>query len=130
LLETIVGGLFDYLVAHPRLVRILNWEQAEGWQTYKKVFSQFDTEDVVQFEALFSRARQAGLLRSDFHPVLQLSLILQICISYLGSLPLYELELPDEDVSSPAALIRARDYLIGFAVAGIMADPGSEQQKT
>lgn len=125
LLEMIVGAIFDYLAAHPRLVRILNWEQAEGWQTYKKIFSQFDTEDAEQFETLFRTARKAGLLRSDFYPIAQLSLALQICLSYLAFLPLYEMVLPGKDFSSDAALVRAREYIIGFIVAGIMIDPGT-----
>src|SRR5438552_18055568 len=33
-LETVIGGVFDYLREHPRLTRIILWEQAEGWQTY------------------------------------------------------------------------------------------------
>src|SRR5579859_2789181 len=47
-LETAIGTLFDYLLEHPRLVRIIHWEQAEGWQTYAKVFSQFETDDIGQ----------------------------------------------------------------------------------
>src|SRR5260370_23027644 len=34
LLEKIVGILFDTLLEHPLLMRMLVWEQAEGWQTY------------------------------------------------------------------------------------------------
>src|SRR5438445_4341206 len=45
LVENIVGALFDYLLEHPRLVRIILWEQAENWQTYKKIVSQLDAED-------------------------------------------------------------------------------------
>jgi TetR/AcrR family transcriptional regulator len=123
LLETIVGALFDYLVEHPRLVRILLWEQAEGWQTYKKIFSQFDTEDVDQFETLFRTARKAGLLRSDLSPVIQLTMALQLCMSHLAYIPIYQMVRPGEDFSSAAALARARENIIAFVVAGIMADP-------
>ena len=38
-LETIVGSLFDYLLEHPRFMRMQLWEMAEGWQTYKQVVS-------------------------------------------------------------------------------------------
>ena len=30
-LETMIRGIFDYLLDHPRLTRIILWEQAEGW---------------------------------------------------------------------------------------------------
>ena len=121
-LETTIGALFDYLLAHPRLVRIIQWEQAEGWQTFIKIFSQFETEDVDQFMSLFHKARRAGLLRSDFDPLIQLTLVEQICWSYLTAIPLYHMILPGEDLSSAAALARAREYIIAFVVRGLMGD--------
>ncbi len=123
LLETTVQTLFDYLVENPRLTRILLWEMAEGWQTYTKIASQFNTDDIEPFTRLFSKARSAGLLRSDFAPAIQLSLALQVCQTYLAYLPVYQMLLPGEDLSSPAAFASARERLVGFIVAGIMADP-------
>ena len=123
LLEIIVSALFDYLIAHPRFMRMLLWEQAEGWQTFSRTVSQFDTEDAEQFEALFRKARSAGLLRSDFVPMIQLSMVLQICLTYLTFIPLYQMVLlPGEDLFSAAALARAREYLVAFVVHGMMID--------
>ena len=123
LLEIIVTALFDYLIAHPRFMRMLLWEQAEGWQTFSRTVSQFDTEDADQFEALFRKARSAGLLRSDFVPMIQLSMVLQICLTYLTFIPLYQMVLlPGEDLFSAAALARAREYLVAFVVHGMMID--------
>ena len=123
LLEIIVTALFDYLIAHPRFMRMLLWEQAEGWQTFSRTVSQFDTEDADQFEALFRKARSAGLLRSDFAPLIQLSMVLQICLTYLTFIPLYQMVLhPGEDLFSAAALARAREYLVAFVVHGMMID--------
>jgi TetR/AcrR family transcriptional regulator len=123
LLETIVTAVFDYLVGHPRFTRMLLWEQAEGWQTYLQLISQFDTDDTEQFEALIRKARGSGLLRSDFVPVIQLTMVLQICLSYLTFIPLYQMVvLPGEDLSSAAALARAREYIVTFVVHGMMID--------
>jgi TetR/AcrR family transcriptional regulator len=123
LLEKIVIIIFDYLVAHPRFMRMVLWEQAEGWQTYSKIISQFDTEDADQFEALFRKAHSAGLLRSDFIPLIQLTMILQICISYLSYIPLFQMILlPGEDFFSASALARAREYIGAFVVHGMMID--------
>ena len=47
-LEIIVITLFDYLAEHERFMRMLLWEQAEGWQTYAKIISLFDVEDAQQ----------------------------------------------------------------------------------
>jgi len=123
LLEKIVTVLFDYLVAHARFMGMLLWEQAEGWQTYERIISQFSTEDTEQFEVLFRKAHSAGLLRSDFFPLMQLTMIMQICISYLTYLPLFQMFLlPGEDLFSAVALARAREYIVGFIVHGMMID--------
>ena len=122
-LATMMQTLFDYLLAHPRFVRILTWEMAEGWQTYAQIASQFPAEDTDQFETIIHKARSAGLLLSSFLPVIQLSTVGQMCLTYLASLPLYQLLLPEEDVSSVESQARAREYLVDFVVAGMMADP-------
>ncbi|MGB8347358.1 MAG: TetR/AcrR family transcriptional regulator [Ktedonobacteraceae bacterium] len=123
LLETIVAAIFDYLVEHPRFIRTVLWEQAEGWQTYSKLISQLATEDVDQFETLFRKAYSAGLLRSDFVTSIQLTMVLQICLSYLTFIPLYQMALfPGEDLFSAAALARAREYIVSFVVHGMMTD--------
>ncbi|GCE09661.1 TetR/AcrR family transcriptional regulator [Dictyobacter aurantiacus] len=121
-LETMLQTLFDYLLEHPRFVRMMTWEMAGGWRTYAQISSQFSTADRDQFELLFRRARSSGLLRSDFIPILQLATVGQICLTYLASLPLYQVMLPGEDISSTGSLARARDYIIRFVVAGMMAD--------
>ncbi len=121
-LETTMGMLFDYMLEHPRLVRIMHWEQAEGWQTFIKIFSQFETEDADQIRELFDQARRTGLLRSDFDPLVQLTLAEQLCCSYLASIPLYQMILPGEDLSSAVALARGRENIIAFVVRGLMGD--------
>jgi AcrR family transcriptional regulator len=123
LLETIVTALFDYLAAHPRLMRMLLWEQAEGWHTYAKIISQFTTGDTEPLMAFFHKAHSAGLLRSDFVPLIQLTMVLEICLSYLTFIPLFQMLLPpEEDLSSPSALASARKYIIDLVVHGIMND--------
>src|SRR5947209_16462309 len=36
-LESFLRDYFDFLTANPRIIRILMWEMAEGWQTYNKI---------------------------------------------------------------------------------------------
>jgi AcrR family transcriptional regulator len=124
-LETIIGGLFDYLHDHPRLTRIIVWEQAEGWQTYAKFLTRADIEDADQFRVLLHKAHRAGLLRSDVDPIIQLTIAEQTCWSYLTSIPLYQTLLADEDLSTAEALARAREYIVAFVVHGMMIDKDS-----
>jgi TetR/AcrR family transcriptional regulator len=121
-LTTALGAFFDYLVAHPHVMRMMIWEHAEGWQTYAKIASLFEMEGLEQLEALFSRAQQAGLLRADFDPLVLFVLAEQICWFFPTSLPFYQMVLPARDFSSPAALARAREQIVTFLVAGIVVD--------
>ncbi len=127
-LATMVQTLFDYLLEHPRMVRMLTWEMAEGWQTFAQIASQFPPEDTAQLEPLFHKARGAGLLRSDFIPMIQLTMMVPMCQAYLAYLPLYQRLLPGEDLSSASGLARAREYLVDFVVAGMMS--GLPETKT
>jgi AcrR family transcriptional regulator len=122
---TLVQTLFDYLLAHPRFMRMLTWEMADGWQTFTQIAARFPPAYTDQLEMLFQKARQAGLLRSGFSPVIQFTLLLQICQVYLTSLPLYQTVLPAADLSSASALAQTRDYLADVIVAGIL-DKGED----
>lgn len=119
-LETMIRGIFDYLLEHPRLTRIIVWEQAEGWQTFAKFLTRADVEDADRFRTLLNKACRAGLLRSDVDPIIQLTIAEQMCWSYLSSIPLYQLLLADDDLSSATALTRAREYIVSFVVHGMM----------
>jgi TetR/AcrR family transcriptional regulator len=114
-----IGAIFDYLVAHPRFLRILTWEMADGWQTAAQILSERDRQDVEQLRPLLSQPLALEWLRSTFSPVIQLSMVLQVCQSYLSFLPLYQLLLPEQEVSSTAALAHAREYLIGLLTHGM-----------
>lgn len=128
-LTTALGFFFDFMVAHPRVMRMTIWEHAEGWQTYAKIASLFAIEGLEQLEALFSRAQKAGLLRSDFDPLVLFLLAEQICWFFPTSLPFYQMVLPARDFSSPSALARAREQIVTFIVAGILVDL-SEMKET
>jgi TetR/AcrR family transcriptional regulator len=123
LLRTFMCVYFDYLVSHPRFARILLWEMAEGWQTMAKIFSQRDMDEINEFRPFLDRVRSAGLLRSDFDPMAQIMMIEFLYPCYLAVIPLYRILLPGEELSSAAALERARDFVVEFVVHGMVADP-------
>jgi AcrR family transcriptional regulator len=125
-LRTTFGAMFDYLVDHPHFMRIVNWEQAEGWQTFAKRASHFEPTDLARLEALFSKARRAGLARSDLDVVAMIVLAAQICWSAPAALPLYQWLFADRGFSSPAALAYVREQIIALLVAGVTHDPDDE----
>lgn len=130
LLAAMVRTLFDYLLAHPHLARILTWEMAANWQTFAQIAAQFPPQETTQFEPLLRRAHDAGLLRSAFVPMIQLTIMVPLCQAYLGYLPLYQQFLPGVDLSSASELGRAREYLVDFIVAGMLhGSAASENEK-
>lgn len=124
-LKSMCGAFFDYMVEHPYLMRLFNWEQAEGWQSFTRIASQFEPEELTRFEALFESARRAGLLRSDLDTVVIVVLIEQLCWSSPATLPLYQSLLAGRNFSSATALTHVREQIIAFLVAGMMGDTKS-----
>lgn len=114
------GALFDYLVEHPQVMRLFNWEQAEGWQTFTRIAAQFEPDHLAQLEALFEKARAAGLVRANLDLVVMIMLIEQLCWSSPATLPLYHMLLAGRDNASAMTLSRIREQVVAFLVAGIM----------
>ena len=105
---------------------MINWEQAEGWQTLEKIASHFEPTDLARLEALFSKAHRAGLLRPDLDVVVMVVLVEQICWSAPAALPLYQSFLAGRNFSPATTLTHVREQIIALLVAGIMSDPGDE----
>jgi AcrR family transcriptional regulator len=128
-LKTFMSLYFDYLAKNPHIMRIFNWEMAEGWQTYAKIVSQRDKEDIGQMAQFLNKAQSAGLLRSDFEPIVQFVMGGFLCQHYLGSIPFYQMLLPGADFFSPAALARAREYVVDFVIQGMLVNPAEKHDE-
>jgi AcrR family transcriptional regulator len=121
--EIVIRWIFDYMVENPRVLRMLAWEAAEGWKTMKKIASVFNTDDVEMFRQLLSKAQEAGLIRPGTDPYLMFLMAITTCMSYPIFTPYLEMAFEDEDLSSPDALVRAREMIVNFVVHGIIVDP-------
>ncbi len=118
-----IGAYFDYLLEHPNLMRMFLWEMAEGWQTYSKIISQRDLDDLVTFGPLLGRMQELGMFRSKLNPFAQVFSAVFAVHNYLASIPMNRMIMPAEDFTSPEALARAREFVIGFVIHGILAGP-------
>lgn len=125
-LRTTFGAVFDYMVDHPSLMRILNWEQAEGGRTFAKITSHFEPDDLARFETLFSQARAAGLVRPDLDVVVMVVLVAQLCWSVPAALPVYQSLLSQRDFSSATALAHLREQILVLLIAWVTPDSGNE----
>lgn len=126
-LETVFGFLFDFFVENPRILRMLAWEAAEGWQTMRKIASLFSTEDVQMFRRLLKQAQEAKLLRPGADPYMLLSLAYTTCMSYLTYTPILEIGFEMKDFTSPDTLVQTREMIVEFVLHGMMVD--SEEAK-
>jgi TetR/AcrR family transcriptional regulator len=120
LMGAYVGQYFDYLIEHPQVMRIFNWEMAEGWQTFAKILTQRDFDDVDEFAPIFQKFQKAGLIHTKADPMLQFTSAIFMSHVYLGVLPLYRVLLPDTDFSSPTMLKHAREFIVEFTVNGFL----------
>jgi len=127
-LESMIRMAFDFLVAHPRLLRIFAWEEADGWQTLAKIISHFDTTDEDQFKDLLHHAQQAGIVRPGLDPTMAYYLAITLCQAYLTYIPRFQMVSKDEDLTSSEALEHAREMIVKFVVHGIMADSTEAKQ--
>ena len=122
LLREYIGWYFDYLIEHPNITRIYNWEMAEGWQTFAKVLSERDFQDVEDFAPLFKRIQDAGLMRSGLNSLLQFTAANFVVFAYLAIVPFYQ-SLMLKGMGSPEETKLARDFLVEFITDGLLIPP-------
>ena len=128
LLRQFVGWYFDYLVEHPQILRIYMWEMAEGWQSFAKIVSQRDFDDIDQFGPVLVALQNAGLLWSDLNPIVQLVPAMFSCHTFLALLPIYRILMPAEDLSSKASLAKIREFVVEFVIRGLLRTPAEARR--
>lgn len=67
-LTAVVEATFKFLFQNERYVQILFWEAAEDWETWNRL--SYRPDDASELVRVVERARQAGVVRSDFDPAL------------------------------------------------------------
>jgi TetR/AcrR family transcriptional regulator len=128
LLRRFVGLYFDYLVEHPNVLRIYNWEMAEGWQTFSKIWNERDRQDVAEFTPVFANIQRAGLMRAEPNPLIQYAVALFSCHTYLAVRSMYKSLVPDQDFDSAAVTEAGREFLIEFITNGLLIDGHARKQ--
>ena len=65
-------------------MRIYNWEMAEGWQTFSKILTQRDFDDVDEFMPVLAKFKMLVVLRSKPEPIIQVFYAIFSCAHILG----------------------------------------------
>jgi AcrR family transcriptional regulator len=128
LLRRYVGLYFNYLVEHPNVLRIYNWEMAERWQTFSKIWSERDRQDVAEFSPVFANIQKAGLMRAEPNPLIQYAVALFSCHTYLAVLSMYQSLVPEQDFDSAAIIEAGREFMIEFITSGLLVDRQAKKQ--
>jgi len=122
-LEIAVRWSFDFCRNRPMCARVLSWEAAEGWTTFRRINANREQSPWVEaVQRFLLRARDAGLLRADLDPRMLVAIVMGMTQHYHLSLPRYELMFADADLMTPEALAHAREQMVQFVVRGAMTD--------
>ena len=121
-LETVIRGNFDMLRTHAVARRLLAWEAAEEWQTFKRLYER-GAGSTQRFQQLISDAQQAGLIYPDLDLTVILTLIQDVSQMYLTALPRLPIWLDSEDMLTDQALTNAREQLIAIILRGLLVHP-------
>lgn len=121
-----VSAAFDSMVNRPNLRRILAWEAAEGWVTYRSLMGVHQgMQQKARIAMTFvERAQQAGYIRADIDPPLLYAIVWGLAQNYLTSLPRFAAVFPERDFASPEALAAARETLIRLVQFGMLTPAG------
>jgi len=115
---------FNQLLEHPRLMRILAWEAAEGWKNFNaSQFKPRETQWPGEIISFIRRAQADGIIRSNIDPKMLIANVLGISLIYLLSIPRYQMLFPDTDMASSKALVHAREQIVNLLVHGILTHP-------
>lgn len=116
-----IRSSFENMRVNPNLRRILAWEAAENWQTFRLAHTSTTMQTKMEHAVRFLRqAQAAGIVRSDLDPYLIISYVAGLVLAHLTSLPRYENMFPGHDFSSDQALDSAREQLVQLVLNGTM----------
>lgn len=121
-LGTVIRGNFDILRSSPVARRLLAWEAAEEWQTFKRLHEK-GAGGPQRFQRLINEAQQAGLIYSDLDVAVILTVIQDVSQMYLTALPRLPVWLGSEEMLTPQALTNAREQLATILIRGILVRP-------
>jgi len=122
-IRIILESLIDFMIDHPHFMRLMNWEQAQGWSSFAKVSSQFEPTHFPQIEMLFKKAQESDLIRNDLDISFMLLLILQISWSVPSLKPLFKCVPVSTDHLFSDTLDNIREQTVRFIVDGIINTP-------
>jgi len=116
LLETITREIYEFLLEHPRHLKILSWEAAEDWKTWNQIT--YRPDDITQLHELAEAVKKTGIIRQDFDPALFPILIMNMTTATIQAFSRYGNVLGKLD--SPQIREQTIEQIAKFIIHGVM----------
>jgi AcrR family transcriptional regulator len=130
-LELSIERYFAFLTQHPRNLRIMAWEAAEGWHTFMGDMKELEEHraSVICLGSFLRKAQEAGVINPKLDTRFVLVSIMHLCVMYLLNLPRYQWFLGESLTDQPESLTYARQQIVELVLHGIVNAPleGSEK---
>ncbi|MRN53988.1 TetR/AcrR family transcriptional regulator [Paenibacillus monticola] len=115
-LEKITKEIYEFLLEHPRHLKILFWEAAEDWKTWNQIT--YRPDDITQLYELAAAAKKNGIIRQDFDPAMFPILILNMTTATIQAFSRYGNVLGKLD--SPQIREQTIEQISKFIIHGVM----------
>lgn len=115
-LETITREIYEFLLEHPRHLKILSWEAAEDWKTWNQIT--YRPDDITQLHELAEAAKNTGIIRQDFDPAMFPILIMNMTTATIQAFSRYGTVLGKLD--SPQIREQTIEQISKFIIHGVM----------
>ncbi len=126
-LEMAIGSYLDFLTRHPRNMRMIAWEAAEGWHTY--MGGPIDNEVQAQRASFFctidflKQAQDAGVICQKTDVRFLVVNLLNMCVMHLLSLPRYRWLYSEPHAEDNESLTAIRQQIAQLVLYGIFNSP-------
>src|SRR2546421_9270850 len=129
-LETFIRWYFNMLVEHPRLLRMIAWEAAEGWHTFTS-FQRKPEELEMSLSIIdfIQRAQKAGFIEAELDPLLLIFNMVNLCMYHVISTPLLQ-QLMDSTGRPAPELAQAQDQIVKLVLRGALVPQKEADHET
>ncbi|WP_027086918.1 TetR/AcrR family transcriptional regulator [Cohnella panacarvi] len=117
-ITTIVKHSYQFMLDHPRFMKIFAWEAAEEWKTWNQIT--YRPDDISLFLEIAKKAKQNGLLRSDLDPTFFPLFLLNNVFFATLTLSRFKSFGSGTDSSAEQDIELAKEQTASFIICGLM----------
>lgn len=122
-LELTVKRYLDFLTEHPRNLRMMAWEAAEGWHTFMHGPDAEKPKPILCLVDFLRRAQAAGIINQELDIHFLLIHLANICMMHLLSLPRYQWFFSEPMSEQYQSLEYIRQQIVQLVLHGILTSP-------